>query len=93
LIKFSEDALDYIRGKNSPVFIDLSYKVGCCVAVDEAPVVRFGVPADLSGYTRQDAQDVTLYIPSGLPDPDSLTIDTQNFLGFRSLVIDGWKLI
>ena len=42
---------------------------------------------------RQDAQGVTLYIPNCLPDPDSLTIDTQNFLCFRSLVIEGWKTI
>ena len=94
MITFSEDALNYVREKNSSVFIDMPYKVsGCCFDVTESPAVRFGVPTDVSGYTRQEAQGVTLYVPDCLPDPDSLTIGTQNFLGFRSLVIDGWKLI
>lgn len=94
MITFSEDALNYVRERNSPVFIDApTYKRACCSPVMESPAVRFGEPSDVSGYTRQDAQGVTLYIPKGLPNPDALTIDTQNFLGFRSLVIDGWKLI
>lgn len=94
MIKFSEDALNYIRGKDSPVFIDVpSVKSACCCAVGEPPAVRFGKPSDISGYTRQDAHGVTLYIPNCLPDRDALSIDTQNFLGFRTLVLDGWKLI
>ena len=94
MIKFSEDALHYIQGKNSPVFIDMpSFKSACCCAVGVPPAVRFGEPSDVSGYTRQDAQGVTRYIPNCLPDRDALTIDTQNFLGFRSLILDGWKMI
>ena len=94
MIKFSEDALHYIQGKNSPVFIDMpSFKSACCCAVDVPPAVRFGKPSDVSDYTRQDDQGVTLYFPHCLPNPDSLTIDTQNFLFFRSLVINGWKTI
>ena len=94
MIKFSEDALHYIQGKNSPVFIDMpSFKSACCCAVGVPPAVHFGEPSDVSGYTRQDAQGVTLYIPNCLPDRDALTIDTQNFLGFRSLILDGWKMI
>jgi hypothetical protein len=76
------------------VFIDMpSFKSACCCAVGVPPAVRFGEPSDVSGYTRQDAQGVTLYIPNCLPDRDALTIDTQNFLGFRSLILDGWKMI
>ena len=97
MVKFSEDALNYIRGKDSSVFIDVpSFKSACCCAVGEPPAVRFGKPSDISAYTRQEAQGVTLYIPNCIQAHESLTsltIDTQNFLGFRTLVLDGWKLI
>ena len=40
MIKFSEDALNYIRGKDSPVFIDVpSVKSACCCAVGEPPAL------------------------------------------------------
>lgn len=93
MITFSEDALSYVGEKNSPVFIDVPYKVsGCCFDMTECPAVRFGEPSNASEYTRQDSQGVTLYVPNCLPDSDTLTIRTRNLLGFRSLVIDGWKL-
>ena len=93
MIRFSQDAMAYIGEKKSPVFIDLPYKVsGCCFDMTECPAVRFGEPTNTANYTRQDAQGVTLYVPNCLPDPGALTIRTRNLLGFRSLVIDGWKL-
>ena len=58
----------------------------------ECSAVRFGEPSNASGYARQDSLGVTLYVPNGLPDSGALTIRTRNRLGFRSLIIDGWKL-
>ena len=93
LITFSEDALALVGEKQSPVFIDVPYTLrGCCFDMTECPAVRFGEPTNSSGYVRQDAQGVTLYVPSCLSGNDSLTIRMRSLLGFRSLVIDGWKL-
>lgn len=93
LIAFSEEALAHVREKKSPVFIDVPYKVsGCCFDMTECPAVRLGEPANVADYTRQEAHGVTLYVPNGLPGDSSLTIRLRNFLGFRSLAIDGWKL-
>ena len=93
LITFSEDALAFVGEKQSPVFIDVPYTVrGCCFDMTECPAVRFGEPTDSAGYVRQDAQGVTLYVPSSLSGNDSLIIRMRSLLGFRSLVIDGWKL-
>ncbi|MDR1934881.1 MAG: hypothetical protein LBS49_04775 [Candidatus Accumulibacter sp.] len=92
MITFSEEALAFVAEKQSPVFIDVPYEMrGCCVPMTECPAVRFGEPAKSSAYVRQDSQGVTLYVPAILSDSDSLTIHVQNFLGFRSLFIDGWK--
>ena len=58
----------------------------------ECPAVRFGEPADPGAYVRQEAQGVTLYVPDCLSGNASLTIRMRKLLGFRSLVIDGWKM-
>lgn len=94
MITFSEDALILVDEKRSPVFIDLPYRVrGCCFKLTECPAVRFGTPENSEGYTRQEIQGVELYVPASLPDHLPLTIRARNLLGFRSLVIDGWKPI
>jgi hypothetical protein len=94
LIEFSEEALAYLGERRSPVVIDLPYKVsGCCFDVAERPSVRLGEPKDRAEYVRQDSRGVTLYVPRCLSDVQALTIRVRSFLGFRSLVVDGWKPI
>jgi hypothetical protein len=93
-IEFSEEALAYVGEMKSPVFIDIPYKVsGCCFDVAACPPVRLGEPGNIADYTRQEAQGVTLYVPRCLSGSGALTIRMRSFLGFRSLVIDGWKPI
>jgi hypothetical protein len=94
LITFSEEALAFVEEKQSPVFIDYPYTLrGCCVSMAECPSVRFGKPTGFGNYIRQNIQGVTLYVPDCMSGNDSLTIRMRNFLGFRSLFIDGWKPI
>ena len=93
MITFSEEALAFVGENRSPVFIDRPYTVrGCCFDMTECPAVRFGEPADPGAYVRQEAQGVTLYVPDCLSGNASLTIRMRKLLGFRSLVIDGWKM-
>jgi hypothetical protein len=92
MIEFSEEALAYIG--ESPVVIDLPCKVsGCCFDVAERPSVRLGEPKDAANYLRQDSLGVTLYVPRSLSDAHALTIRVRGFLGFRGLIVDGWKPI
>jgi hypothetical protein len=94
VIEFSEEALAYVGERKSPVVIDLPYKVsGCCFDLAEPPSVRLGEPKDMAGYVRQDSPGVTLYVPRCLSDAHALTIRVRSFLGFRTLVVDGWKPI
>lgn len=93
MITFSEEALAYVGEKKSSVLVDTPYKVsGCCFDMTECPAVRFGEPKNPDDYTRHDQQGITLYLPKCLPDPTALSIGVRNLLGFRSLVINGWKL-
>jgi hypothetical protein len=94
LIEFSEEALAYIGERKSPVVIDVPYKVsGCCFDVAERPSIRLGEPKDKADYVRQDSQGVILYVPRCLSDAHALTIRVRSLLGFRGLVVDGWKPI
>jgi len=93
VITFSEEALAYVEEKNSPLYIDVPYKVsGCCFDMTECPAVRFGEPPKTTDYTRCTEQGVTLYVPNCMPDHGPLTIRTRSIFGFKSLVIDGWRL-
>jgi hypothetical protein len=59
----------------------------------ECPVVRLGEPEDKADYLRQDTQGVTLYVPRCLSDAHALSIQVRSILGFRGLVMNGWKPI
>ncbi|MDR0440804.1 MAG: hypothetical protein LBI59_07455 [Candidatus Accumulibacter sp.] len=95
MIEFSEEALAYIGERKSPVVIDIPYKVsGCCFDVAARPSVRLGEPKERAeDYVRQDSQGVTLYVPRCFADARALTIRLHSFLGFRGLIVDGWKPI
>lgn len=94
MITLSEDAVAYVEEKNSSLFIDVPYKVsGCCFDMTDCPAVNFGEPREVSDYTKQTIDGVTVFVPKSLPTENPLVIRTRTFLGFRQLVIDGWRLI
>lgn len=91
MIRFSEEAIAFVNEKGSSVLIDSPYTVrGCCFRLTECPTIRFGQPVDPETHIRKDVQGLELYVPKGLPER-ALTVGLRNFLGFRSLFIDGWK--
>jgi hypothetical protein len=66
---------------------------GCCITVTEAPALRYGEPGRPEVFRLLQYDDVRVYVPRALDGLDcALTIDVRNFLGFRSLVVEGWRL-
>jgi hypothetical protein len=51
------------------------------------------VPRDGSGYEDRTLQDVLVRVPRGFPDDPALTIAVSRFLGFKRLVVEGWRLV
>ena len=94
MITISEDALALIEEKQSSLFIDIPHEVrGCCFDMTECPAVRFGEPASLSEYARQIVQNATVYVPNCFPENGRFVINASSFLGFKRLVLSGWRLI
>jgi hypothetical protein len=96
MLSISPAALELIRKRNEPVFLDVPPPVGrgCCLGeLQECPSVRFGVPRDASRYEAREIDGVTVYVPRELPSRDPLTLVVQSFLGFRRVVVEGWRLL
>ena len=94
MISLSDDAVAFAAEKRSPIHIGMPYKVsGCCFDMTESPSVSLGEPRQPAYYTQQTINGTTVFIPHEFPDDTPVTIKTRSLLGFRQLVIDGWKLV
>ncbi len=93
MITLSEDALALIEQKKVPIHIEIPRSVsGCCIEVTDRPSVSFGEPKQRAEYVQQSIQGVTVYVPSCFPEVPHFTIRASSFLGFKRLVLDGWRL-
>ena len=52
-----------------------------------------GSPKDIHRYRLESINGIEVYIGRDFESPFSLTIDVGSLLGFKTLHIDGWKLI
>ena len=92
MISLSEDVVDRAGKKEAPILFEPPYKVsGCCFDMTECPAVSFGEPRSPAEYTQQTISGVTVFVPNEFPDDPPMMIKTRSLLGFRQLVIDGWK--
>jgi hypothetical protein len=94
MLTITQGALEIIRERREPIFLEVPKRVSaCCFSLQECPMVRFGVPRDGPGYEDRTLQDVLVRVPRGFPDDPALTIAVSRFLGFKRLVVEGWRLV
>ena len=92
MLTISARALAFIRSKRRPLHLDLPRMVrGCCFDFQECPSVRLGEPRDPHRYERQVIDDTPVFVPHDLPRDLALEITLNGFLGFRWLVVEGWR--
>lgn len=92
MLTLTEKAIQFIREKNNPsIFLDVPPLIGCCIHLKECPSVRFGEPYNREEFERKTIQGIIVFVPHELPDI-ALTIDLNIFLGFKRLVVQGWRL-
>ena len=92
-IKIDSKAIKHIRSKDADtITIDLLIG-GCCIEVGE-PIVYTGMPKeDLSKYTKHKISSLDVYLYKGAePKVKAITVTYKNFLGFKSLGVEGIKL-
>lgn len=91
MLTLTSDAVALIRNQDKPIFLELPKTItNCCFHFQECPLVRFGEPRNAPDYEKKVIQDVTVFIPSRLPEIP-LTIAVSSFLGIKRLVVDGWS--
>ena len=98
MISISPEALEVIRRRNQPVYLDLPPAVqgGCCLpGIQECPVVRFAPPWDAARqeYVVEEIQGVTVHVPRRMPRDGNFTLKVSAFLGLSRIVLEGWKLL
>lgn len=94
MISISAEARQWIREKNEPVHLDLPKAVSsCCFDLQECPVVRFGKPQDAVKYEEKIIDEMTVWVPRKISEEEKLQITVSKFLGFKRLVVEGWRLV
>lgn len=91
MIDVTPEALSIINARGGPIYLDLPPLIGCCIEFRDCPSVRFGVPHNPREYVQKTIRGIDMYIPRELPDIP-LTITVSSFLGYKRLVVEGWKL-
>ncbi|MDW7669082.1 MAG: CC/Se motif family (seleno)protein [Bacillota bacterium] len=92
-IKIDSKAIKYIRSKDADtITVDLMVG-GACIEVGE-PIVYIGIPKEpVAKYTKHRISSIDVYLYKGAePKVKSITITYKNFLGFKSLGVEGIKL-
>lgn len=92
MLTFTEKARALAREKNKPVYLEMSPTIKeCCFSLRESPAVHFGEPRDKSLYHLRAIEGLEVYVPKELPDIP-LRVNVRNIFGWRSLVVEGWRL-
>ena len=91
MFTITPEAKAYTLDKGGTLFLEyIPLTGGCCVPFQPEPTVRFGKPKNHDQYKQETIDGLTVFIPRGLPE-EELVIAVASVLGFKKLVIDGWR--
>jgi len=55
--------------------------------------VRLGVPHNREKYKASEISGISVYVPADFESPFDLSIVLRKFFWFKSLHLEGWKII
>jgi hypothetical protein len=90
MLTITEEARDHAREKGGVLYLEYIVVQGCCIPCQPEPTVRFGEPHEPRNYRREKLEGISVFVPHDLPDV-SLVIKASAFMGFRRLVVEGWR--
>jgi len=91
MLTVTPEAKAYVLDKGGSLFLEHVTVTGsCCIPYQPEPAVRLGKPRKQDQYRQETIDGLTVFIPHGLPE-EELIIGMASFLGFKKLVIDGWR--
>ena len=91
MLTLNRDAREYALNQGGSLYLEfIVMKSGCCIPYQPEPAVRVGKPYNLDHYRKEDIDGVAVFIPLDLPETP-LAITLNVFMGFRKLVVEGWR--
>jgi hypothetical protein len=91
MLTITPEAKTHALNNGGSLFLEYITRTGgCCVPFQPEPTVRFGKPHNQDQYRQESLDGLTIFIPRELPE-EELVIGMASFLGFKRLVIEGWR--
>jgi hypothetical protein len=91
MLTITPEARTHALNNGGTLFLDyITLTSGCCVPFQPEPTVRLGKPRNHDQYRQETIDGLTIFIPHGLPE-EELVITMASVLGFKRLVIEGWR--
>jgi hypothetical protein len=90
MLTVTPEARQYIHDKGGMLYLEYIPVQGCCIPYQPGPAVQFGRPHNPDKYRLETIDGMTLFVPLELPDVP-LQINLNVFVGFKRLVVEGWR--
>ncbi len=90
MLTITPEARSYALDNGGELFLEYITLTGGCVPFQPEPIVMFGKPKNQNQYRQETIEDLTVFVPRALPDAP-LVIAVASVLGFKRLVIEGWR--
>ncbi len=92
-MKIDASAKEYILKKGGKVKI-IYHDIGnTCIDFKTMPEVSIGTPRNLEKFYVLNIDLIEVFVDKFISDSDEFTIKLNRVLGFKYLVLDGWKTI
>lgn len=90
MLTITEEARALALMRGGIIYLEYIVVQGCCIPYQPEPSVRIGEPHNPKQFRRLELQGITIFIPHDLPEVP-LVIKMSAFLGFKKLVVEGWR--
>jgi len=92
MLTITPEAKTHVLNNGGLLFLEyMKLSMGaCCIPFQPEPSVRLGKPPNQDKYRQEIIDGLTIFIPHDLPEVP-LVITMSFFMGFKKLVVDGWR--
>jgi len=91
MVTISPEAQDHAIKNGGELYLEyIVLRSGCCIPYQPGPAVRFGRPHDPARFRAATMAGITVFVPLELPDVP-LQINVNSFMGFKRLIVEGWR--
>ena len=91
MVTITPEAKDHAMKNGGELYLEyIVLQSGCCIPYQPGPAVRFGRPRNPARFHKATMEGITVLVPHELPNVP-LQITVNSFMGFKRLIVDGWR--